>query len=289
MFTSRLSKYNDKLTYSDRLISNLLIENYNKPENIKMMTSEQIAQEVGCGQATVIRFSQKLGYPTFKSMMMDIMNDVIYYGESEVKKNESTRSIMGKLQNLYTASVTDVLSNNTDEDIDKAVEYLENANTVFCFGIRNSYAMVSLLYYRMLETGRKVLKSEYVLEGTSIARNLGPEDVVIVVSVSGDTIEVERVLRAAKPTGAKIITITGSASNKAQEMSDVALKSAEYNIHTDELNFVNRTSQLFLIDTLFLKLWRDNEKEFLNGAREMFKRTDGETMNPDDVNDVFRL
>ena len=176
MFTSRLNKLNDKLTYSERLIANMLLDSY---QNFEVMTSEQIAKNVGCGQATVIRFSQKLGYPTFKSMMLDIANDSVFYGNSEVHENEPIRDTMGKLKNLYDVSVADALSSNSDEDMERAVGYLEKAETVFCYGIRSSFSIASLMYYRLLETGRSVLRTEDKLEGVSIARNLSEKELCI--------------------------------------------------------------------------------------------------------------
>ena len=262
MFISRLNQIRDKLTYSEQLIANMLTENY---RNFEVMTSAQVAKSVGCGQATVIRFSQKLGYPSFKSMMLDIANESIFYEESKMQKQESLRDTMVKLKNIYEDSVNDALRNNSDDDIVKAVHYLESANTVFCYGIRSSFVVASLMYYRLLETGRSVLRSETLLEGVSIAHNLDENDAMLVVSISGETAEVITVVNEAHERGAKIVSITGSKNNTIQKLSDVALQSAEYNVYTNQFNLVNRMPAIFLIDCLFLKMWKNNEDEMIKG------------------------
>ena len=44
MFATKISRISDKLTYSEKRITNLLLE---RSKNFEMMTSEQIAKEVG--------------------------------------------------------------------------------------------------------------------------------------------------------------------------------------------------------------------------------------------------
>lgn len=263
MFATRVNSLNDKLTYSERLIANMLFES---SKNFEMMTSEQIAKRAGCGQATVIRFSQKLGYPSFKSMMMDIANNSVFHASSALYENESVRDTMLKIKNLFDVSVEAALTSNSDEVIENASLLLEKAGTVFCFGIRNSFSSASLLYYRLLETGRSVLKSDNLLEGVSMARNLSENDVMFVVSASGETEEIVAATQVAHEAGAKIISITGSPDNTVQRLSTIALKSAEYDVHTERFNLVNRASQLYLIDCIFVRLWRRNEEEYIKNC-----------------------
>lgn len=286
MFATKISRISDKLTYSEKRITNLLLE---RSKNFEMMTSEQIAKEVGCGQATVIRLSQKLGYPNFKSMMMDIANDSLLHISSEVGEEEPLRDTMQKLKSMYDVSVNDVMANNTDESLEQAVKLIEKAGTVFCFGIRNSFSTASLLYYRLLETGRSVLKCDNKLEGISMARNLRPDDVLFVVSVSGETNETKAVAEAAYQAGARIVSITGNADNTVQRLSTVALKCAEYDIHTNRFNLVNRASELYLVDIIFIRLWRRNEEQFIRDC-EAFTAAISEPLMKTDVDAAaFRL
>jgi len=287
MFTARLNKLNDQLTYSERLISNMLLERY---RNFEMMTSDQIAREVGCGQATVIRYSRKLGYPTFKSMMLDIANDSAFYGNSKLSEEEPLHDMMSKMKNLYDISVADAFTSNKVEEIEAAAEYLQNAGTIFCYGIRSSYALVLTMYYRLLESGRSVLTTEDLLEGVSIIRHLNEKDVLLVVSISGETRETVKAVEEAHAKGVKIISITGSGKNTIQTLSDIALKSTEYNMHTNRVNLVNRASVLFLLDCLFTRLWRNNEEELIKSCEAMSSiTTNGPVLDVNGEVDSFRL
>jgi DNA-binding MurR/RpiR family transcriptional regulator len=266
MFTSKLSEINDKLTYSEQLIANAILSDYT---DFEVVTSVEMAEKVGVGQATVIRFSKKLGYPTFKSMMLDIATDSSFYSSNEVRDDEATRSIMGKLKNLYEVSVDDALTNNTAETIDSAVNAIENANQVFCYGVRTSLALVEIMYYRLLEIGENVIRSLDTLEAISLAQNLTKDDVLFIVSVSGETAEAVTVTKCAKEQGATIISITGSQNNTIQGLSTISLKSAEYDMRAHRFNLVNRCSQLFLLDSIFMKLWKNDDERYIRQILEI--------------------
>ena len=70
---------------------------------ISKMTSSQMAEEVGVSQSTIIKFSQKLGYPTYKRMISDITSDQPDDNlNDELEFNESTTTTMAKLQQAYS-------------------------------------------------------------------------------------------------------------------------------------------------------------------------------------------
>ena len=62
MFYEKLRAIYAKLTYSETKIADYILANR---ENVFNMTSQQMADNLGVGQSTVIRFSQKLGYKNY--------------------------------------------------------------------------------------------------------------------------------------------------------------------------------------------------------------------------------
>ena len=266
MFASKVSKIFSQLTASEQVIAKYLLDKYGSGKDNTVMSSTRIARNAGVSQATVIRFSQKLGYKSFKNMMLDIVNESFFFGETNVHHGEDVRTTINKLRYQYEQSIKDVVSYNSDEAINAAVEYMEQADTVFCFGNRTSGSIVSVMYYRLLEIGCNTQFSNDTYLASSIAHNLKKNDVLIVVSVSGETLEPLTIAGIARSKGARVISITGSLNNSLGQMSDVALICAEYNVHTNKFNLVNRSSELFLIDMLFIRYWRDNEEKLIQSA-----------------------
>lgn len=289
MFSSQINKCQDKLTGTEQVIAKYLSQKYSGGKDNKMMSSEQIARNVGCGQATVVRFAQKLGYSSFKNMMLDLINESFFMGEGDYQLEEDVRQTASKLQYQYEQSIIEVMKQNTDEEINNAVNILSNARQIICYGIRTSSSMVSILYYRLMETGCNTIYSENYQYAASFVYNMNSSDVLFMVSVSGQTEETMKLAEIAHKRGGKVITITGSKGNELAKISDIGLKSAEYDVHTNKFNLVNRTSELFLIDLLFIRLWRTNESK-------MIKRTEAfsneiNTLSSRDVllNGTYRL
>lgn len=267
MFIARLNEASKNLTYSEKSIARLITSNF---KNFEIMTSDQIAKRVGVGQATVIRFSKKLGYSGFKSMIADIRNDAAFFTSSEVQDDEGMLGIMEKMRNAYETSLVEVQKNSDVTLLEQAVKALEGANKIFCYGVRTSNAIANTLYYRLLEVGEVALRADNVFEATSIARHLGKNDVLFIVSISGETAEAVTVAEIAKRQNAVIISITGGQENSIEHMSTIALKSAEYDLRTEQrFNLVNRCSILYLMDCIFMKLWKDNEARFRDQIDEL--------------------
>ena len=69
MFQVKLKSTYDSLTKSEKKIANFIMKNFEKAKN---MTSYEISNKVNVGQATVIRFSKKLGYVSFNELINSI-------------------------------------------------------------------------------------------------------------------------------------------------------------------------------------------------------------------------
>lgn len=284
MFTSTLSKHMDKLTYSDKRIANILMA---EKEIIKL-TSEKVAEKAGCGQSTVIRFSQKLGYPSFKDLLLDLGKESALALTNRLENNEELSETMLKVKNMYDLSVEDILSANEDCAISEVVELLRTAERVLCYGIKSSYSMASLMYYRLVETGMPVMKSDNLQDAVAITRSLKKNDVLFLISLSGENREILPVLDLAKKHGIKVVSITstGMRDNTIRNKSDVGLRCGTYDVHTKRFNLINRTAQLYLIDCIFILLWKRNEERFMKAIEET-----PEELNSDNLttNGIFSL
>lgn len=281
MFAATLSKYSDKLTYSDKRIANILMSE----TEIFQLTSEKVAEKVGCGQSTVIRFSQKLGYNSFKDLILDLGKDNSYALTNQLDYSEELSETMMKVKNIYDLSLDDILSANEERYINEAVNLLTNAHCVLCFGIKSSFSMVSLMYYRLIETGMPVFKSDNCQDAVSIASSLKENDVIFVVSLSGENKEIIPVLNIAKRRKIKIISITstGKRDNTIRKMSDVGLKCGTNDVHTKRFNLINRTAQLYLIDCIFILLWKRNEERFMNAIKEISEEMGSYSLTVDGI------
>ena len=119
-YTQKLKTTFGELTYSEEKLAQYIDEHRSEMTDI---TSQQLAAEVGIGQSTVIRFSQKLGYGTFKKMIADITSENPDESiDLEIEEHESTRETNEKIREQYNQILDLTFSYNTDVDIDEAVK-----------------------------------------------------------------------------------------------------------------------------------------------------------------------
>lgn len=69
MFFTKLKTLYPTLTYSETKIADYILAN--KDETFDK-TSQELASLLGISQSTTIRFSQKMGYNSFKNMVLDL-------------------------------------------------------------------------------------------------------------------------------------------------------------------------------------------------------------------------
>ena len=94
-----------------------------------------MADNLGVGQSTVIRFSQKLGYKNYRNMLLDLERaDEGTDSMEEIQLADSIQATNEKVK-LHTQKLLDLtLDINSAAEFQKAVEMIRAAKIIFCFG-----------------------------------------------------------------------------------------------------------------------------------------------------------
>jgi DNA-binding MurR/RpiR family transcriptional regulator len=260
MFIIKLKQVLPDLTYSENLIANYLISN---KQDLNNLTSYDLAKKVEVGQATIIRFSKKLGYNSYKEMLLDIVNnDCNDFDNSEVQEQESTVETLEKLKYCYNMVLDEILRFNSVGNIDQIVDALYYADKIFCYGAQSSNTIAELFANKLLEIGKEAYNSKDTFVGVSLIRNMSEKDVVFLVSGSGGSKSTIQLAKLAKERGITVICITGLQNNPLKELATYSLNASEYLLYTNLKSVTNRCSQLYLVDCLFLNLWKKNATKY---------------------------
>lgn len=291
MFIVNLKRAMPTFTHSENRIATYLTDNLSA---IDELSSYDLARKTGVGQSTIIRFSQKLGYKTFKDMVDDILeDDVDALKSSYIDANEGTVETVEKLKHGYEASLSDILRYNPVDIIEAITEKIYHAEKIFCFGAQSSNFFAGLFVNRLLEIGMEAYNTEDTFRAFSIIRKMKSTDVAFFVSSSGESEVTLRLARAAKKYGITVICITGLQDSTLKSLSDYYMCSDEYIVYTSLKSVTNRCSQLFLIDCLYLNLWKKASDRFNQNIAEVddFTRKDfgGLSLLPDDSEENVNL
>ncbi|MCC8024984.1 MAG: MurR/RpiR family transcriptional regulator [Clostridium sp.] len=257
MYTVKLKQNLSKLTHNDKVIAEYIGKNL---QDQKGFTSYDISNNLKVSQASVIRFSKKLGYDTFQDLVADIQMDEEW--EKEINPKESTIETFEKIKYSYNYGLDEVLKHNTVETFEQAVAALDQADSIYCYGAQTSGALTEVFTNRLLEIGKKAFNIKDTLTAQSILRNLGREDVLFVISATGETKMTLKLVKTAADLGIKVISVTGSQENTISKLSTYSLRSSVYRIYTNMFSIINRCTQLYLLDCLFISIYKKNPSRY---------------------------
>lgn len=252
-----------KFTKREKLIADYLLL---KERRILNMSAKEISEITGTSAPTVVRFSKKLGFNSLNEMKLSL--SISFENNKSDKKFEyldedlSVRNIINGIRQTFK-NIVDVTSDLIKEDeLEKAIEILINAKSIYIFGVGVSGLVGLDFYYKLSRIGKRcVYHNDAHLQVTSSVL-IEKDDVALVISYSGETREVILCAENIKKNNVKLISITkASIDNKLSNISDITLNVpyVEKSLREGAIN--SRISQLAIIDMLFIGMAKNNLKD----------------------------
>lgn len=226
------------------------------PSELIGLSISELAAACGCGDATVIRFSKKLGLSGYQALKVSIAREL---GGSFIGNTATTES--DSALELYQKHCSDImltlertrnrLSGNTLEAVAGA---LLKARTISVFGLGCSASIALDATHKLVRLGLSACAYSDSHMQMIIASHLTAEDVVLAISHSGSSVDIVNSLAEAKKNGATTICITGYAKSPAGKYSDYCLLTNAEETKHSILAMTSRIAQLTIIDTLYIYL-----------------------------------
>ena len=258
MFSTKVNSLYAKLTRTEKKIADYLIINGGDVDGV---TSYELAERLGIGQATVVRFSKKLGYRMFGEMLDDVKKSV---GESssEILESDSSSDILEKLGKRTCDIIQTIRQSNDAECFTHAAQMIDRARSIVCYGYTTSNLFASYLAELLIEIGKGALCENNVILTKRRVFQLDPQrDVVIIVSKSGEKSEPVGVAEYARSRGIPVIAISNAGKNPLVEASDVHLKVFEISDRSAPAASMGADAGvIYVIETLAACVFQCNQK-----------------------------
>jgi len=215
----------------------------------RILTSNALAEQLGISQSTVIRFTQKLGYESFRTFLVDL--NKVYADDLRTRERDLlTSDSMKILISRYEDAIHETNVLNKPESIKQAVDLILNADRIVVYGAANSSIFAEYLNNQLNKTGLFVQFSKGIHACLVSVAQLSSKGVVVLISQSGETEDTLEAATQARSKGIPIIALTGHHKNTLHEYADIVLYSSDY-----AKNLMNiRISQLFLVDILIQEI-----------------------------------
>ncbi|MBO0478676.1 MurR/RpiR family transcriptional regulator [Vagococcus fluvialis] len=245
---NKFPSFSDK----EKRIATYLLKNNDVISNINIST---LAKETETSPATITRFAKKLNQDGFVDLKIQL---------SMLKNNRNmNEDLHSEVYHFYTKVIENTEKIVKKSDLEIAVNSIKLAPRIFIFGVGSSGLTALELTQRLLRMGLNVISttdSHMMLITSAMAMK---NDLVIGISASGETVEVNDAVMHAKENGANVLSITCFPESTLSKISDTSLI-AYSSVFVDNKRFVNSQFaimyQIDVISTMLLEDEKLNER-----------------------------
>ena len=258
---TRINNLKNDFSYSEKKIADFIVNNIDMAYKL---TASELASLTNTSPASIIRFSQKLGYEGFKELKIslakempqsNIDEDKIY---EEITIHDSLDQIINKIAIGHINAIKNTIKLIDEKAVMDAIEAITSARRINIYGVGGSSLVAQDLQYKLVRIDMPA--SIYLDNHLQLvsAANITKEDVAIAFSHSGKTIETYRAMEISKQRGAKTISITKFGENPISNISDIKIYTTEVEKTLRMGAIASRIAQLTIVDILFIGIVKSN-------------------------------
>ena len=228
----------DILTNTERDLLHYILDN---EELVQKLTAAKLADRCGVSKTVVINMCQKLGF--------DGYNELKYYLKN---KNNNNQNLVKEdnTKSLLVDIVEKTLAINDEVAIDAIAKKICSAECVYVVSRGTSKAIGMYLTHLLLTLNIKFINiPDYNLLDI-IAKKMSHNEVMIALSLSGETPIIVQIAKIVKAYGNSLITITAFSNSTLCMYSDYSLYFSSASLDTKNNDVVTRIGMMAVIDYL---------------------------------------
>lgn len=244
---AKIQDQKDAFSKSELKIAQFILD---QPQEVLEMTAQQLATAADSSSASVIRLCKRLKVYGFPQLKIELSAD-LSGGElsrkiqPEVRQNEEIHSIKERLLLNVQSSLAETVDELEESQINQLTQLVAQTRRLLVFGIGTSNLVAQNIAQKWGSVGTLVIAFNHVNELLPVLANADKQDLLWIISNSGETPEAIHVAEIAKEQGVPIVTMTKKGSNTVSELGDV-------DIHTSQP--IELPGKIAATDSLMLQL-----------------------------------
>ncbi len=250
----RLRESQDAMSATERAVSDYLLSHQGEAMGLSI---HQLAEKTFASPSTVIRMCQRIGFAGYKEFRQAVTCEVAVrrmnrdQERRDITQSDSLDDIVDKVTYKNIMSLEDSKNFIDTDTLQHCVDLLRECRTVLLFGLGASLCAARDLNLKLLRLNKPCVVNDDWHAQLLQAKNASSEDLAIVVSYSGETVEVIECMKALREQGTPIIAITRHVASPVAELSDYRLYTTDNEATFRSGAMSSRISQLNIIDILF--------------------------------------
>lgn len=219
-FQQRVQLYYANLSASEKFLINYIENNYSKIANFSIVTLSELAN---VSTSTIVRSMKKLGYNGFTDFKYQIVN------EDQNKFSEPLRQLENMNSQIKSAIVKNqeevintikYLNNTIIEDAISAIKFSKKI-TIFARGFSEHIANEMTIKLQLLNKHTEEHTDPNII--TMKSKSFNQDDLVIFISLNGETEELVTAAEICKTNNIKTICITTNKESRLYNLCDIIL------------------------------------------------------------------
>lgn len=261
---------------SEKKVADYIMKN---PRHILTLSIFELAEICGVSAPSVSRFVKRAFGLTFQETKVELARSLSKIEKSHITEllswADDLSDMPSKIINEIALACNDVIKANTVDKFKDVINLIKKAETVYFFALGAS-AMVAMDFQnKLLRIG---IKAVFINDGNLNILNSNvctSRDVIIAVSFSGRSKEVNIAVENAKKNNTPIVAITQSMESRLGQLADCVLLTPSYEINENRMGAIfSRYEQLFIIDYLYIGLTKQvikSAEQFSDNYHKFFE------------------
>lgn len=248
------------MSQSDKKIARIILQ---KPAEVVNWTISELANQANVSGASVTRFCHNLnlnGFHDLKIRLAQVAGDEKSHSLQKIAKDD-LQAALKQIDDNKVAEVEATLSNVNSRDLQKVLNLLVKSRVIQISAEGDTYPVAADAVYKFNQIGLFAMASGGNVE-TAMAQtmNLGSDDLLLVISNSGESAALLKQIKIAKEQGMKIVAITNRADSPIALRADYHLQTAVRQTVLQTQYYFSRVAAFTMIEAIFLILISKDDK-----------------------------
>jgi DNA-binding MurR/RpiR family transcriptional regulator len=264
------------LTPSERRVGEAVLAD---PELAGRSTIAELATRAGTSLTSVTRFCRALGLGGYADLRLALAAEAgrdrsLGWSEAfggEISPDDGMDRVLAGLVEADGRALVETAARQDVEVIEKAVRAMAAARRTDIYAVSGSGTTAAELRLRLHHIGRIAFVWTDVHDALASAALLGPGDVALGISHSGETDEVTEPVELARRCGATTVAVTNFPRSPLARAADYVLTTVTRELRFRSGGLAARHAQMLLIDCIYLGVARHtfaSSERALTAARE---------------------
>lgn len=215
-----------EMTRSERQVATFVLGHMN---DIVFFTLDELAEKTEVSTTSVLRFCRRLGFDGFKQFQQTVRDELRYSPNLLEKFRRTTNtqledSLLAQTVQQGILCIQETFQELSYDSLSDAVEILSTARRVYTFGMRESQALASYTYSRLLTVrGDVFMYHDGYSENIETLLSVTDDDVFVVFLFKRYTEKTLGLLEVLRQRGVRIILVTSPPTDEVARFATILL------------------------------------------------------------------